>query len=431
MKNIKKMLVVAGIVALTSQIYLDIIVSDFRISWAIIFLAIFLFLYRDLNVILTGVITGFVVYIWRVIFYAIGYGIIGDVALTYFPEIFFYTFYGIFFSILIKKNPSYDINKFFIIIVFSDFFSNLIEIYIRINGEIFTTQSETIGLLLLVAIIRSSIVWLVLNGLKYYRMLLLKEEHEKRYKKLLWLTSRLKTEMYWAEKNMDNIERVMTNAYDLFEKITLDKDKDTWANRVVTIAKDVHEIKKEFGMVVRGVEEITENKLQDQGMYFSDIIRILEQSMKSEARYRDLDIVMEFVMAENYYTKKHYYLMSIFRNIIMNAMDAINTSSSEIKKSLIKDRITFIHDTNEKEHIFRIIDTGCGIKEEDISHIFSPGFSTKIDYSTGNINRGLGLSLVKDIVEGYLNGEIKVHSIYGKGTTFEIYILKDVMEETK
>lgn len=424
MKNMKKMLVVAGIVALTSQIYLDIIATDFRISWAIIFLAIFLFLYRDLNIIQTGILTGVIVYIWRVFVYTIGDGFYTDVIWAYFPEIFFYASFGIVFSFLVKKNPTYDINKYFIIAAISDYLSNLIEIFIRVNSDVLTSQFETVGLLLLVALVRSGIVWLILNGLKYYRMLLLKEEHEKRYKKLIWLTSRLKTEMYWAEKNMDNIEKVMANAYELFESITLNLEQETWAKKAVTIAKDVHEIKKEFGMVVRGVEEITENKLQDQGMYFEDIIHILEESMKREASFKEIQIEINFQTGENFFTRKHYYLMSIFRNLVMNAMDAISISSDESK-------INFIHEMNNQEHIFRISDTGCGIKKEDLSYIFLPGFSTKINYSTGNINRGLGLSLVKDIVEGYLNGKIVVHSIEGEGTTFEIHILIEELEEVE
>lgn len=430
MKNIKKMLVVTGIVALTSQIYLDIIVSHFKISLGIIFFAIFLYIYRELNAIIIGVFTGFSVYFLRVLVYSIRDGVISDVAFTYFPEIFFYIFYGVFFTILIKKNSSYDINKYFIITVFSDYFANLIEMYIRINGELFTSRFESVGFLLLVATIRSGVVWIVLNIFKYYKMLLLKEEHEERYKKLLLLTSRLKTEMYWAEKSMNNIESVMTSAYELYGKISLNQENETWADRAITIAKDVHEIKKEFGLVVRGVEEITENRYSDDGIYFEDIIKILQESMKSEISFKNLNIDLEFSVGENFFTKKHYYLMSIFRNLIMNSIDAIITNCKD-KKALLNDKITFNHEDNESVHVFTITDTGCGIKQEDIIYIFSPGFSTKIDYNTGNINRGLGLSLVKDIVEIYLEGNIEVNSVEGKGTTFKISILKEILEEFK
>jgi two-component system sensor histidine kinase YcbA len=63
-----------------------------------------------------------------------------------------------------------------------------------------------------------------------------------------------------------------------------------------------------------------------------------------------------------------------------------------------------------------------------LKHIFSPGFSTKINYTTGQINRGLGLSVVLDIVERELKGRVNVNSTKDIGTTFLIYIPRDSLE---
>lgn len=65
----------------------------------------------------------------------------------------------------------------------------------------------------------------------------------------------------------------------------------------------------------------------------------------------------------------------------------------------------------------RIMDTGIGIKKEDLEKIFDPFFTTK-DPDKGT---GLGLSVSLRIVEA-LGGEIKVGSQEGKGTTFEVYL---------
>ena len=56
-----------------------------------------------------------------------------------------------------------------------------------------------------------------------------------------------------------------------------------------------------------------------------------------------------------------------------------------------------------------------------------PGFSTKINYETGQVSRGLGLSLVKDIVETQLGGSIDVHSENGC-TEFIMRIPKQNLE---
>ena len=61
---------------------------------------------------------------------------------------------------------------------------------------------------------------------------------------------------------------------------------------------------------------------------------------------------------------------------------------------------------------------------KDMEQIFEPGFSTKINYETGEVNRGLGLSLVKDFIELRLGGTIRVTSVPGK-TVFTLTIPKE------
>ena len=62
-------------------------------------------------------------------------------------------------------------------------------------------------------------------------------------------------------------------------------------------------------------------------------------------------------------------------------------------------------------------DSGCGIREENVSNIFDPFFTTK----PLNKGTGLGLSVCKRIVENH-EGTITVSSIEGKGTIFTITI---------
>ncbi|MBI4719884.1 MAG: sensor histidine kinase, partial [Chitinivibrionia bacterium] len=57
-----------------------------------------------------------------------------------------------------------------------------------------------------------------------------------------------------------------------------------------------------------------------------------------------------------------------------------------------------------------IADTGAGIDEAVLDRIFEPFFTTR---STGS---GLGLAVVKDIVDNH-SGEIAIESEVGRGTT--------------
>ncbi len=65
-------------------------------------------------------------------------------------------------------------------------------------------------------------------------------------------------------------------------------------------------------------------------------------------------------------------------------------------------------------------DNGKGIHKQDFKNVFKPGFTTK------KRGWGLGLSLVKRIIEDYHNGHVKVlNSEIGKGTTMQIILKKD------
>jgi len=73
----------------------------------------------------------------------------------------------------------------------------------------------------------------------------------------------------------------------------------------------------------------------------------------------------------------------------------------------------------EKEQVEIIVsDNGIGISEENKPKIFEPKFTTKTS------GMGLGLAMVKNIVETY-NGNITFTSEIEKGTTFRVSFPKE------
>ncbi len=98
-------------------------------------------------------------------------------------------------------------------------------------------------------------------------------------------------------------------------------------------------------------------------------------------------------------------LKSCFSNLIMNAQQAMQNGG--------KLSINFKRKEDSVEVM--IEDTGSGIAPENIEKIFQPYFSTK---ETGT---GLGLALVKRIIEGH-GGSITVESTLGHGTIFHVWV---------
>ncbi len=77
---------------------------------------------------------------------------------------------------------------------------------------------------------------------------------------------------------------------------------------------------------------------------------------------------------------------------------------------------------------FYVSDTGIGIKHEDIDSIFDPFQRLDLRKNQNIQGTGLGLSIVKSLVTK-MNGEIKVDSVYGRGSTFSVRIPQEKMVE--
>jgi len=98
-------------------------------------------------------------------------------------------------------------------------------------------------------------------------------------------------------------------------------------------------------------------------------------------------------------------LKQVLINLYLNALQSMENSGAltvKLQKSASGENI-----------IINISDTGCGIKEEDLSHMFDPYFTTKLS------GTGLGLSIVHNIIKAH-KGRVNVESTPGKGTKFTI-----------
>jgi PAS domain S-box len=73
----------------------------------------------------------------------------------------------------------------------------------------------------------------------------------------------------------------------------------------------------------------------------------------------------------------------------------------------------------------KIADTGVGISKVDLPRIFDKFFRIRTEYTRKVIGSGLGLPLVKAIIEAHL-GTITVESESGKGTTFTILLPRGI-----
>ena len=224
-------------------------------------------------------------------------------------------------------------------------------------------------------------------------------------------------------KNSEEIESVMGNAYKLYERLSeMEGVSEDMKQMSLAIARDVHEIKKDYIRIIQGIEEEISEEYDEKRMSFQDLLKILEATTHHLLEAKDVHIKLVFECKDDFVTEEHYELMAVLKNIVNNAIEAIEGAQK-------KGTIHILENFEDGVYEFRIIDNGPGISPRHLPNIFKMGYSTKFDYKTGNIYRGVGLCGVKATVEEKFGGTIDVESELGTGTAFTIRIPAKSLEE--
>ena len=150
----------------------------------------------------------------------------------------------------------------------------------------------------------------------------------------------------------------------------------------------------------------------------------IDDMLKMLFRMIGEDIAVETKFGEDIYNIEAEIgnIEQVIMNIVVNARDAMPeggrlTISTENATLSEKDCRT-MHNARPGEYIrVSISDTGTGMDEETLQHIFDPFYTTKGEGK----GTGLGLSIVYGIVKQH-EGWINVYSEPGTGTTFKIYL---------
>ena len=109
-------------------------------------------------------------------------------------------------------------------------------------------------------------------------------------------------------------------------------------------------------------------------------------------------------------------------NLINNAIKFTNEGAVRIE-------VAGIRRNNKVALTFMVIDTGVGIKEEDLGRVFGEFEQVDKILNKGKEGSGLGLTITKQLIE-LMGGVIDVSSVYGEGTTFTIRLSQEIVNDT-
>ena len=149
-------------------------------------------------------------------------------------------------------------------------------------------------------------------------------------------------------------------------------------------------------------------KLNIENINLSELLEMIIETQTLSAKTKNIKFVTK-IMPEIYANIDEMMIMRVFTNLISNAISyGKQNGTVTVELFLQKNRI-----------VSKISDDGIGISEDKLDKIWLRFY--QVDPSKNGDNSGLGLSMVKKIIELH-KGEIFVENELVKGTTFTIIL---------
>ena len=425
MDVLKKTVKIALFVSLASLVNFDFIVDGFIVAMSVLVMEIFIYCYEELSVIYISFCSA----VFSPLFRLMTLGITTkdfDMAVSFAaPDIAFFVSYGIIYALIYRFIIKGDktIRNFPFVIFFADFGGNVAEMLTRsvIQGTALI-DSTVLRNLFIIALCRTILTQVILHAMNRYSSLLVDEEHNKDYQRLLAQSAVYVSELHIMEKNVSEIEKIMVEAYSLYKTA---KDADLpqeLKDKSLEIAKNAHEIKGVYLNVIETMSDSLTDGLEDSRMTFKQLLMIERRSIQSIIKNKKYKVELVLHLRTDFYVESYFKMMSVLRNLLLNAAEAIGTGGGKITLTLKEE---------SDNYVLSIHDNGPGIEEEDLETIFLDGYSSKFNMDTGSIQRGMGLNIVKDYVENYYHGKIEVQSRKGVFTKFTLYFPKKDFEKAE
>ncbi len=173
--------------------------------------------------------------------------------------------------------------------------------------------------------------------------------------------------------------------------------------------------------MVRGLLDVSklqsdEVQLERSDVRVSEIIRESMEPLRINANAKQIALKLEVASDEPTIYADPLRIAQIFNNLLSNAVKFTPPGGSVSATAVAYDGGVCI----------AIADTGLGIAESELPHIFDKYHQSSTKPTAGEIGAGLGLAIVRELVSLH-NGRIEVRSEVGRGTTFTVYLPRDSM----
>ena len=329
-----------------------------------------------------------------------------------FPALLYYISFGLLFDIFRIRNYLQSAPTVIFLLVITDVASNIVELMARdISARNETVFVSIIG----VALCRSVLSVYGYYALKKYYTAIVEQDRMQRYIDLNIKIAKFKSELLYHKNSSQNNEQTKEKGHALYQGlrafVTEYKELNPFAEAALDIAREIHEVKKDYYRVSAGIENVLQPPSNTKGIKFSEIFFIMKENTERYLKNQAQEIAVNFTYQQDFTTERQYVLVAILDNLIMNAIEACGKQGSiQVSQSVADGKL-----------LLSVADSGCGIDTDERDIIFVPGYSTKYCHQTGKMSTGLGLSQVKTLTEA-LDGSVTVTSQKGMGAIFAVIL---------
>ena len=206
--------------------------------------------------------------------------------------------------------------------------------------------------------------------------------------------------------------------------------------KMIDTSKCTPEVKEAFNQINHALGRIQENVIQggqvvkgilkytrkgEEGFEALSLDQILDSTLEMvqyKVNLSEIEIIRNYPKDLPKIKGNQVQLQEGFFNFIDNAYDATVERRSLLKEDGYRGKIIISAQPKTEDILeIKIEDNGMGIKEENLRRLFTPFFTTKVSSRRGT---GLGLYVIKRVIEEFNKGKIWLESEYKKGTTFFI-----------
>ena len=199
----------------------------------------------------------------------------------------------------------------------------------------------------------------------------------------------------------------------LYSELLLEEDTGNLSAQMCENIVQLHAQSEKLQFLIASLVKLSrlENgilQLSPQEEALKSMLTLAVKETESKARAKGLELILHDTDEKAYFDSK--WTLEAICNILDNAVKYTNAGSISLSVTAYE---MFVR--------IDIKDSGIGIKEEELSKIFSRFYRSEDTKNMEGV--GIGLYLSRQIISGE-GGYIKVSSVYGQGSTFSVFLPK-------